>query len=62
MSLSEANYLIMFVKANRLESSLIIALIVRRIAFDIFKMNPRTRLVHRNLERKIFSLEEDYLE
>ena len=48
MSLSEANHLIMFVKANRLESSLIITLIARRIAFDIFgKVNQQTRFEHR---------------
>ena len=54
VSLSEAKRLIMFVKANRLASSLIITLIAqghyhrpRRIAFDIFgKVNLRTRLEH----------------
>ena len=51
VSLSYANCLYIFVKTNHLKSSLIITLIAKQIAFDIFGkvklVNPLTRLEHR---------------
>ena len=52
MNLSEANRPIIFIKVNRLESSLIITSLARRIAFGIFgKVNLWTRLEHRIIRK-----------